>query len=162
MNTVSVRVSYRPIRIAWCIAEGARDDFRKAIRLSTTLWGGRFNPIISVGNDLRQADQLLRTFRTDALFPLSEAPEVTRFVERANYLPWPDLHKELFIQGLGGPLPVLLDVYHPIRNLAEEREKQKRPALDGAYVSPNLLVRPKVGDDAQSDALRSEEHTSEL
>jgi hypothetical protein len=48
---------------------------------------------------------------------------------------------------------VLLDVYHPIRNLAEEREKQKRPALDGAYVSPNLLVRPKVGDDALSDAL---------
>jgi hypothetical protein len=153
MNTVSVRVSYRPVKIAWCIAEGSLDAFRRAIRLSTTLWGGRFNPIISVGGDLGQADKLLRTFRVDALFCLSDTPEVTRFAERANHLPWPDVHKKLFIQGAGGPLPVLLDVYHPMRKLADEREKQKQPAFVKAYVLPNLLTRLNVRDDPQSDAL---------
>src|SRR5580704_1357021 len=153
MNTVSVRVTYRPIRIAWCIAEGSLDEFRKAIRLSTTLWGGKFNPIISVGGDLTQADTLLRTFRADALYALSDAHEVTGFVARAEHLPWPDLHRGLFIQGAGGPLPVLLDVYHPLRKLSEVREKQRRPGLDGAYCYPNLLTRLRADTDPLADAL---------
>ena len=66
--------------------------------------------------------------------------------KRANHLPWPDFHEELFIQGAGGPLPVLLDIYQPLRKLSEEREKQKRPALDGAYVGPSLLVGRPTGN----------------
>jgi hypothetical protein len=154
MNTVSVRVSYRPIRVAWCIDEGSLEQFRIAIRLSSTLWGGKFNPIIPIGGgDLREARQFQQTFRVDALFPLRETPRVAEFVQQANHLPWPDIHNSLFIQGAGGPLPVLLDVYHPVRELAEEREKEKVPALDGAHVLPNLLTRPKCGADSLSDVL---------
>jgi hypothetical protein len=105
------------------------------------------------GGDLREADQLQRTFKVDALFSLSETPRVVEFVQRASYLPWPDIHKSLFIEGAGGPLPVLLDVYHPARELAEEREKQKLPLPDGAPVLPNLLTRPKYVDDSLGDVL---------
>jgi hypothetical protein len=154
MNTVSVRVSYRPIRVAWCIDEGSLEQFRIAIRLSSTLWGGKFNPIIPIGSgDLLEAEQFQRTFRVDALFSLSETPKVTEFVHRASHLPWPDNQMSLFIQDIGGPLPVLLDVYHPVRELAEEREKEKVPALDSAHTLPNLLTRPKCGADLLSDAL---------
>jgi len=154
MNTVSVRVSYRPIRVGWCIDEGSLEQFRIAIRLSSTLWGGKFNPIIPIGSgDLREAKQLQQTFRVDALFSLSETPKVADFVQRASHLPWPDIHKNLFIQDAGGPLPVLLDVYHPVRELAEDREKEKVPALDGAYALPNLLTRLTCGADPLSDLL---------
>jgi hypothetical protein len=154
MNTISVRVSYRPIRVAWCIDEGSLEQFRIAIRLSSTLWGGKFNPIVPIGSgDLREAKQLQQTFRVDALFSLSETPKVVDFVQRASHLPWPDIHKSLFIQDGGGPLPVLLDVYHPVRELAEDREKEKLPALDGAYALPNLLTRLKCGADPLSDLL---------
>ena len=155
MNTVSVRVSYRPIKIAWCVAEGSLDDFRKAIRLSTTLWGGKFNPIISVGGDLNKADTVLRTFRVDALLGPGDTPEVSKFVERSDrLLPWLDLRRDLFIQGAGGPLPVLLDVYHPMQKLSEERERLKRPStFDGGYSLPLLLTRLKDGSDPMADPL---------
>ncbi|HET8923756.1 MAG TPA: hypothetical protein VFN26_12275 [Candidatus Acidoferrum sp.] len=131
------------------------DEFRKAVRLSSTLWGGKFNPIIPVGpGNTEDADELLRTFNVDALFPLTDTPEVTQFVQRANHLPWPDIHeRSLFIQGAGGPLPVLLDVYHPVRKLGEEREKREVTAPDGDTFQFNLLMRPKTGADPLSDAL---------
>lgn len=101
-----------------------------------------------------RADELLRTFRVDALLGLTDRPEVAQFVKQAErHLPWPDVHRDLFITGTGGPLPVLLDVYHPLRELSEEREKQKRPALEGEYVLPNLLTRPNIGADLLGDAL---------
>ena len=46
MNTVTVNVKYRPIRIGWCIEQNSVEDYKKALRLNNTLWGGRYNVLI--------------------------------------------------------------------------------------------------------------------
>ena len=141
MNTASIRVSYRPIRLGLCIAENAVEDLRQAIRLNSTLWGGKFNPIIPLGSDIGFARTLVRTFRVDVLLAVSNTADVTKFVREADYLPWPDDRRTLFITIAGSPLPLFLDVYHPLRKLSELREKQGRLGLDGMFSLPNLLNR---------------------
>jgi hypothetical protein len=153
MNTVSVRVSYRPIRLGMCVAENSLEDLRKSVRLNSTFWGGVFNPIIPVGRDAELAYALVRTFRVDALFAVSETPETAKFVDSFNYLPWPDVQRALFIDGIGGPLPMLLDIYHPLRKLYETREKHQQRAPDGDSYLPNLLVRPKLEGSTFDDAI---------
>ena len=51
MSTLNIYVKHRPVRISWCIREGNWDDLRKVLRLTHTLWGGRYNPIIVLGDD---------------------------------------------------------------------------------------------------------------
>lgn len=48
METIRVNICYRPLRIAWALHSRDREAFREAVRLTHTLWGGRFNPIIMV------------------------------------------------------------------------------------------------------------------
>ena len=48
MNTLSVTVRYRPIRIGWCVRIGDFVSLREALKLTFTMWGGYYNPIISV------------------------------------------------------------------------------------------------------------------
>ena len=74
MGPITIQVRYRPIRIGWCVKEGNLEEFRKALRLSHTLWGGRFNPVIPLG-DPELARSLIKTFRVDCLYCLSESPE---------------------------------------------------------------------------------------
>ena len=62
MSALSVQASYRPLKIGWCIAEGAFDEFRRAIRLTSVLWGGGFNPIIIVGEDTPDFPHLSQPF----------------------------------------------------------------------------------------------------
>jgi hypothetical protein len=50
MGPIHLQVRYRPMRIGYCIKKGHLEEFRKALRLTPTLWGGRFNPIIPLGN----------------------------------------------------------------------------------------------------------------
>jgi hypothetical protein len=68
MASKSLRVRYRPIRIGWCIEDGNLNEFRRAARLTHTLAGGKFNPIILVGSDA--AGALVKHFRVDLLFPI--------------------------------------------------------------------------------------------
>ena len=51
MDTIRVDICYRPLRIGWAIRAGDIDAFRQAVRLSYTLWGGRFNSIIVVDKE---------------------------------------------------------------------------------------------------------------
>lgn len=46
MDTLRVDICYRPLRIGWVIQSGDVSAFRQAVKLSHTLWGGRFNPIL--------------------------------------------------------------------------------------------------------------------
>jgi hypothetical protein len=136
-----------------CVAENSLEDLRKSVRLNSTLWGGVFNPIIPIGSDIEFARTLVKTFRVDALFSVSETPEVATFVDSLGYLPWPDIERTLFIDGVGGPLPVFLDVYHPLRKLQEFREKHHQRAPDGDSYVPKLLTRPKLEGSRVDDAV---------
>lgn len=66
MNTQSLTVRYRPIRIGWCIRSGDFEAMREALKLTFTMWGGRYNPLIPV-DDFDFASSLVRLFRVDVL-----------------------------------------------------------------------------------------------
>ena len=51
MDTLRVDICYRPLRIGWAIKSDDFDAFRKVIRYSYALWGGRFNPILFVDHE---------------------------------------------------------------------------------------------------------------
>ena len=59
--------------------------FREAVRLTHTLWGGRFNPIVMVdrGDEARQTIEL---FRVDIIVPVGAAEEVQNFPAQFPYL----------------------------------------------------------------------------
>ncbi len=123
MNTLSVTVRYRPIRLGWCMRSGDFEALRKALRLSFTMWGGCFNPIIPIDN-FEFASSLIRLFRVDVLWPASQGPDVQAFIEKFKHLPNPFFHNELFTPNMGGRKNALLaDIYHPIRSFYEKHFK---------------------------------------
>ena len=123
MNTLSVTVRYRPIRIGWCVRVGDSAAMREAMRLTFTMWGGRYNPIIPI-DDFEAASSLVRLFRVDVLWPVSEDEVVKEFIKRFPHLPNPFFHDKLFVPYSDGERsPQLLDIYHPIRRLQEEHFK---------------------------------------
>lgn len=123
MNTLSVTVRYRPIRIGWCVLKGDFAALREALKLTFTMWGGRYNPVIPI-DDFEAASSLIRLFRVDVLWPASDDAAVKEFIKRFPHLPNPFFQEELFVpHGNGERSPQLLDIYHPIRRLHEEHFK---------------------------------------
>ena len=74
MSTLSLRVQYRPIRIGWCLESRNRDQFRRALRLTHSFAGGRFNPLIP-GDSEELAESLLDRFRSTSCFPSGRTKE---------------------------------------------------------------------------------------
>src|SRR5215211_6549531 len=97
MDTIRVDICYRPIRIAWAIFVGDIDAFRQAVRLSHTLWGGRFNPIVIVDHE-EEAGRLIDLFRVDLILPIGNSEEVKEFPKRFPHLIKLSFHDELFIE----------------------------------------------------------------
>ena len=84
-DTVRVNLCYRPLRIGWAIRSNDLEGFRRAVRYSHVLWGGRFNPILIVDN-LEEARQQVELFRLDVVWPLGDSQEVREFVESFPHL----------------------------------------------------------------------------
>jgi len=123
MNTLSVSVRYRPIRIGWCVRAGDFAALREAMKLTFTMWGGRYNPVIPI-DDFATANTLIRLFRVDVLWPVTDGGELKEFIKQFPHLPNPFFQDELFVpHGNGGRSPQLLDIYHPVRRLHEEQFK---------------------------------------
>ena len=51
MSAASINVRYRPVRIGFCVKDGDMDALRAAMRNCHALWGGRYNPIIVMGDE---------------------------------------------------------------------------------------------------------------
>ncbi len=98
MNTIRVDICYRPLRIAWAIRSDDMDAFRRAVRLSYTLWGGRFNPIVVVDRE-EEAGQLIDLFHVDLILPIGDSDVVKAFPKRFPHLINPLFPEELFIGG---------------------------------------------------------------
>lgn len=143
MANVNVRVRYRPVRIGWCVRNNNWDDLRRALFLTHVFWGGRFNPIIPIGD--RSADELVRRFRVDVLFRMEDDPQTKEFIERFSHLPWPLLEPALF-----GPqhVPRFLDVSHPLQTLADEPQDGIR-----ALYSSRLTLVHWEKDDPLADIM---------
>lgn len=117
MNTLSIRLRYRPIRVGWCVLKDDIDAFRRALRLSFTLWGGVFNPVIVV-NDRELATSLVKLFRVDTLVGVSNDDRVNAFIAEHSHLPWPIDFQGFFGKTIRGDVTsTLVDIRHPISHL---------------------------------------------
>jgi DNA-directed RNA polymerase subunit RPC12/RpoP len=123
VNTLSVTVRYRPVRIGWYVRTGDFEALREALRFTFTMWGGHYNPVIPV-DDIEFASSLVRLFRVDVIWPMSKDEGVKKFIDQFPHLPNPFFDEELFVPyGNGERGPQLVDIYHPIRRLYEEQFK---------------------------------------
>ena len=116
MNTATVDINYRPLRIAWAIKSDDMASFRHAVRLSHTMWGGRFNPIVLV--DKPNAKDLVETYRADVIVPLGESDEVKAFPAQFPHLINPFFPDTLFFKDTGQPARArVLDVHNAMVRL---------------------------------------------
>ena len=96
MDTLSVNIAYRPMRICWVIKAGDHASFREAVRINHTLWGGRFNPIVVV-NCASEAHAKVEAFRADIVWPLGESKEVEEFASSFKHLISPFVNEGMYI-----------------------------------------------------------------
>lgn len=111
---------------------------RRSLLLTHTLWGGRFNPIIPVGDGI-DADQLIKRFRVDVLYPAAEVTELTTFAKSIPHLRWPLHHHrgpEFFSETSAGMRTPFLDIIHPVFRLHEEYVKgETKPKIHATVFS---------------------------
>lgn len=124
MDTLRVDIAYRPLRIGWIIKFGDFDAFRQAVRLSHTLWGGRFNPIL-VADCEEEVRKLVDLFRLDVLLPLGESEEVREVSKKFPYLINPFWQNTLFVGGSNESKRAnVLDVQNALVHLRESPERK--------------------------------------
>jgi hypothetical protein len=146
MQTSRVDICYRPLRIAWAVHSGDREAFRKAVRLTHTLWGGRFNPIVLVDR-ADVAKQIIELFRADVIIPVGDIEEVKEFPKRFRHLINPFFSKTLFLKDAAEATRAhVLDMHNA---LAHWRDTPEWKAID------DIGVRHFVwdNDDALADTL---------
>jgi hypothetical protein len=85
VDTMRVDVVYRPMRVCWAIRSDDFASFRRVVRRSHALWGGRFNPIVFVDRPAA-ARNIIELFRADLVEPEGSSPEVRAFAETYRHL----------------------------------------------------------------------------
>ncbi|MER9339205.1 hypothetical protein NKI41_00280 [Mesorhizobium sp. M0601] len=95
MDTVSIDIVYRPLRIAFAIRSDDLANFQHAARLCFAFWGGRFNPILLV--DRPEAKQQIEVFRPDIVVPLGNHADVAAFVAAYPHWKSPFFPETLFV-----------------------------------------------------------------
>ena len=122
MDTIRVDICYRPLRIGWAIRRGDMNAFRQAVRLSHTLWGGRFNPIVVVDHE-EEAGRLIDLFRVDLIFPIGDSEAVKEFPKRFPHLIMPFFPNKLFIGGANNRTQAhVLDIHNTLVHLRDTPE----------------------------------------
>ena len=119
MDTVRVNICYRPLRICWAIGADDLAAFRKAVRLSHTMWGGRFNPIAIVDRP-EEAARIVDVFRADLIIPIGDSNAVKAFPQRFPHLIKPFFHDELFVgTSKKDTRAQVLDIHNAIVHLSD-------------------------------------------
>lgn len=123
MDTLRVDICYRPLRIGWAIRAGDFEAFRKAVRYSCALWGGRFNPILVVDRE-QEATQLVDLFRPDVILPIGNGEELKAFKKRHSHLIDPFYHESVFMKGSKDyhPYAQVLDIHNALVHLRDKPE----------------------------------------
>lgn len=120
MDTARIDIAYRPLRVAWVIASNDFGSFRKAVRLSHTLWGGCFNPIVFADRP-NEARDLIEVFRVDMLMPLGSSPELAEFTAAYQHLSTPYHARGLYMGDDNDARAMLLDIENELTFVREER-----------------------------------------
>ena len=112
MDTTRVDICYRPLRIAWAIHSEDRESFRRAVRLTHTLWGGCFNPIVMADRP-EGAKQVVERFRADVIWPIGDAAAVKDFPKQFPHLINPFFPAMLFLPEKDRPTRAhVLDIHN--------------------------------------------------
>jgi hypothetical protein len=114
MDTTRVDICYRPLRITWAIHSSDKDAFRRAIRLTHTLRGGRFNPIV-FADRADEARKIIDLYRADMIVPIGDSAEVTNFPTLLPNLAKPFFGEGLFVRdGRERARARLLDIHNAL------------------------------------------------
>jgi hypothetical protein len=97
METIRVDIAYRPLRICWAIRGDDKQSFRRVVRYSHALWGGRFNPI-AVVDRVEEAKRLVEVFRADMIVPVGDSDEAKAFAASFPHLPTPFFSGDIFLK----------------------------------------------------------------
>jgi hypothetical protein len=122
MDTIRVDICYRPLRIGWAIRAGNIGAFQKAVRLSHTMWGGRFNLIIVVDRE-EEAGRLVDLFRVDLIIPIGDSEEVKEYPKRFPHLISPFFPDSLYVGGTRKQIHAhVLDIHNALVHFREKPE----------------------------------------
>jgi len=122
MESVRVNVVYRPLRICWAIKAGDKEGFRKAVKQSNALWGGRYNPIVIVDRE-SEAKSLVEAFRADLVLPIGDSDEVKAFVAKFSHLINPFFRNDIFVGAENNTMRAqVLDLQNTLVYLRERPE----------------------------------------
>ena len=105
MPTTSVNIGFRPPRIATLVRRGSVSDIAAAAAANTHVWGGIYNPIVAVDDDVEAATDELRLFRPDLVTVIGEpSPTQSAVLGRMRHLVGPVLTRDPFEQFEGGAM----------------------------------------------------------
>lgn len=128
MTTSTFSVRYRPVKIGFLLRDGAIEDIIEASELNTLLWGGIYNPLIPVSQEVSFAKQLIRLFNVDVLFPVTNTKEIRALSNGYKYLASPHyFNKEILYENWHSKklVPGYLDVINIIDFYWETEFKNK-------------------------------------
>jgi hypothetical protein len=129
-NPPRIWLDYRPVRVGWVITDREVAQLTTAANWNTCLWGGRFNPMIPIGErDL--SDKLISLFGVDVLIPVSPTDETKAFIDSYPHLRFHMWGNSIFNQ----KRCEFVDVRHAVKRAVRE-------ATVGAGPSLGSIVRP--------------------
>jgi hypothetical protein len=123
MGTISLTISYRPVRIGFLVKEGDIDGFLNACEINTLLWGGIYNPIIPVGSNTYLTKQLIKLFSVDVFYSMNGDNEIKEVIAEYPYLKSPyHITEEIFYEDWYSKKQLVsyLDVIHIIDHYWKE------------------------------------------
>jgi hypothetical protein len=132
MSATGVSVRRRPVRVGWCVRHGNHDQLRATIRLTSALWGGRYNPIIDVDQrDL--ARDLIDLFKVDVLYAVTSDEVIDSFIKNFPHIQWPSLLGPIVRtqerSGIGRSSITLVDAYTAL-NRARKQAKEEETLVN--------------------------------
>lgn len=96
MASINLSIKYRPVKIGFSVRDGSIEDLVKSASINTLLWGGIYNPIIPVSEDIKFAEQLINFFSVDVLFPVFHTNEIDELMKNIPYFVTPDIMLKIF------------------------------------------------------------------
>ena len=138
METVSLNLKYRPLRIGWCIEANDLAALRKTMRLNYLAWGGTYNFFINIDKDA--TDTLIQAYQPDLLLAATESTKVHDTIKRYKHLYDPYGLNHFMSDGR----PIVLDITHPIETRNNEIRRDGRivhlPIWDDSDPLQDLLL----------------------
>jgi len=147
MAVCSLLIRYRPLRVGFLVQEGNIQQLLEAASLCTVIWGGVYNPIIPVKKDCDLTDRLIRLFRVDVLYPMTDSESLMRVFKKYSWLQWPNaFQKPGLLEESDGTTVTITDVFPVFYSYWKtdfRRNRESRsifPKWDPSDPLHNLLV----------------------